>query len=318
MFAKVIRVAITLATVAVAVFLVAALWRYYMVLPWTRDGRVRAEVVAVASEVAGTVVALPVTDNQMVHKGDVLFQVDPVRFHLALAQAEAELDQRRQERDQRLSDQRRRAGMTGVVSAEEIDRTRNTAGVAGAAFAAAQVAVDIAKLNLERATVHAPVNGFVTNLNLRVGDFMAVGVPRIALVNADRFWVVGYFEETKLGAIHRGDLARIQLMGFEQPLSGHVESIGRGIADPNAEPDGAGLPQVNPVFTWVRLAQRVPVKLVIDRVPEGMSLIAGTTCTVSIGRDALDLAGDPKRNPMAWLQETWTWLREITDRGGVR
>ena len=283
---KAFRILVTLALVAVAALLAVGLWRQYMLAPWTRDGRVRAEVVNIASEVPGTVVSVEIADNQFVHKGDVLFQIDPVRFRLALAQAQADVEQRRQDLALKLADARRRAGMAGVVSAEEIDRFKSSAGVAAAALQAAEVALDVAKLNLERTTLRAPVNGYVTNLHLRVGDYVGVGAPRVAVIDSDSFWIVGYFEETKLGLINIGDLAKITLMGFSQPIDGHVESIGHGIADANDRPDALGLQDVNPVFTWVRLAQRIPVKLRIDHLPDQIPLAAGMTCTVAVGSES--------------------------------
>ncbi len=305
------RVAVTLALTAAAVFLGAALWRYYMVSPWTRDGRVRAEVVDLAPEVAGTVVALDARDNQFVHKGDSLAQVDPTRFRLAVALAEAELARRSQELRIRAADARRRAGLRDVVSTEEIERFDSAARVAAAAVDAARASLDLARLNLDRARLRSPVNGYVTNLHLRVGDYISVGEPRIAVLDADSFWIVGYFDETRLRAIHLGDPALVLLMGNPAPLSAHVESIGRGVSDPNTRPDAFGLPDVNPVFSWVRLAQRIPVRLHIDRVPAGVNLVAGTTCTVTVGAGRGRVPGDLRPGQRAWIGETLVWLGEI-------
>lgn len=285
---KIFRVLITVVLATVAGLMAVVLWRHYMLEPWTRDGRVRAEVVTVAPEVSGTVMAVSVVDNQRVQQGDVLFQIDPTRFRLAVAQAQAEVDQRRQDLDLKLADAKRRSGMTGVVSSEEIDRFRSAAGVAKANLEAADVSLNIAKLNLERTILRAPASGYVTNLRLRAGDYATAGVARVAVIDQDSFWVVGYFEETKLERIHVGEEAKIVLMGYREPLTGHVESIGRGIADANDRPNDRGLPDVNPVFTWVRLAQRIPVKLHIDHLPDGITLAAGLTCSVSLGDDAGD------------------------------
>jgi multidrug resistance efflux pump len=280
---KTFRILITLGLAAAAGLAVMVLWRHYMEEPWTRDGRVRVEVVDIAPEVPGTVTAVAVADNQLVHKGDVLFQIDPVRFRLAAAQAQAEVDQHRQDLELKLADAKRRSGMTGVVSSEEIDRFKSAANVARAALEAAEASLEVAKLNLDRATLRAPITGYVTNLRLRAGDYVAAGVPRVAIIDQDSFWVAGYFEETKLGRIHVGDPARIALMSRGMALDGHVESIGRGIADSNDRPNDRGLPDVSPVFTWVRLAQRIPVRIHLDRVPDGIVLAAGMTCTIGIG-----------------------------------
>jgi multidrug resistance efflux pump len=300
---KFVRVAVTLAMLAVAVLLVAALWQRYMLAPWTRDGRVRAEVVDIAPEVSGTVVEIPVADNQMVHRGDVLFVIDPVRFKLAIAQAQAAVDGAKQELQLSQSDAKRRQGLTGVVSAEEQERFLSSASVASAKLEAAQAALDLAKLNLERSVLHSPVNGYVTNLRLRVGDYANAGQPRVAVIDADSFWVSGYFEETKLSQLHPGDPARIKLMGFKPTLTGHVDTIARGINDRNATPDSTGLQDVNPIFTWVRLAQRIPVRIHIDQVPDGVILAAGTTCTISVGPETAPPDGTVGRFRQ-WLEDT--------------
>ena len=281
-----IRVAVTLAMVAVALVLGSALWRTYMIAPWTRDGRVRAYVVDIAPEVSGTVVEVPVADNQRVHRGQKLFVIDPSRFRLAIATAHAHLETANEDLRLRQSDAKRRQGLGGIVSAEERERVSSTASTAQAAVDAAQAELDLATLNLARATLYAPVNGYVTNLSLRTGDYVTAGSPRIALIDADSFWVYGYFEETKLGAVHVGDPARIKLMGYATLLSGHVDSIARGIQDQNGSADRLGLQDVSPVFTWVRLAQRIPVRVHIDRIPEGLLLAAGMTCSISVGAEA--------------------------------
>jgi multidrug resistance efflux pump len=293
-----LRVALTLAVVAVALVLGTTLWRTYMISPWTRDGRVRAYVVDVAPEVSGTVVAVPVRDNQMVHKGDPLFVIDPTRFRLAIAEAQARLASAREDLRLRQSDVRRREGLAGIVSAEERERFASTAATQQAAVDAAQAQLDVAKLNLTRATLFSPVNGPVTNLLLRVGDYVTAGQARVAVIDADSFWIYGYFEETKLHGIRVGDAARIKLMGYAPLLSGHVESIARGINDQNGNPDRLGLQDVNPVFTWVRLAQRIPVRIQIDSIPSGIVLAAGMTCSVAVGAEA----HDRQRLP-TWLQD---------------
>ena len=281
-----IRVAVTLAMVAAALVLGTALWRTYMVAPWTRDGRVRAYVVDIAPEVSGTVIAVPVGDNQLVRRGQVLFVIDPSRFRLAIASAQANLETANEDLRLRQSDARRRQGLGGIVSAEERERVNSTASTAQAAVDAAQAELDLARLNLARATLYSPVNGYVTNLSLRTGDFVNAGAPRMALIDSDSFWVYGYFEETKINGVHVGDPARIKLMGYSALLSGHVDSITRGIEDQNGASDRLGLQDVSPVFTWVRLAQRIPVRVHIDHVPDGLLLAAGMTCSISVGAEA--------------------------------
>jgi multidrug resistance efflux pump len=297
-----LRVLVTMAMVAVAVVLGVALWRSYMLAPWTRDGRVLAQVVDVAPEVSGTIIEVPVTDNQFVHKGDVLFVLDPERFRLAIAQAQAQVDSARLQQQLRQSDVRRRQGLTGIVSAEEQERIASTAAVAASSLEGAEAALALAKLNLERSILHAPANGYVTHLRLRVGDYANAGQPRLALIDADSFWISGYFEETKIAAIHVGDVARIKLMGYDATLGGHVESFGRGISDVNDAANSQGLPTVNPIFTWVRLAQRIPVRIAIDSIPNGIVLSAGMTASVSVGPDAV-APSTPRGRLLSWLRD---------------
>ena len=297
-----IRTAITLAMVALAVIAVTALWRTYMLAPWTRDGRVLAQVVDVAPEVSGTITEVRVTDNQFVHKGDTLFVIDPERFRLAIAQAQAQVDTARQQQQLHQSDVKRRQGLVGIVSAEDQERFANTAAVAGSTLAGAVAALNVAKLNLERSVLTAPANGYITHLRLRPGDYANAGQPRIAIIDADSFWVSGYFEETKIAAIHLNDPARIKLMGYPTPLTGHVESIGRGISDTNDAINSLGLPTVNPIFTWVRLAQRLPIRIAIDSVPDGVTLASGMTASISVGPAAAP-PHTPRGQLLSWLQD---------------
>jgi RND family efflux transporter MFP subunit len=284
--------------------LTITLWRQYMLAPWTRDGRVRAEVVDVAPEIAGTVVAVAVSDNQFVRKGDLLFQIDPSRYRFAAARAEADVEQRRQDLKLKLGEASRRSGMAGIVSSEDIDRHRGVSDEALAALHAAEAALNLARLDLERTTLRAPANGYVTNLRLRAGDYVSPGATRVAVIDSDSFWIAGYFEETKLSRIHVGDAAKIKLMGFKAPLDGHVESIGRGIADANDRADIRGLPDVNPIFTWVRLAQRIPIRFHIDHIPEHTLLAAGMTCSISVGSEAAESDAGYLPHVSALLRET--------------
>jgi RND family efflux transporter MFP subunit len=260
-----------------------ALWQYYMLSAWTRDGRVRAETVNVAGEVFGKVTEVRVVENQLIHKGDILFTIDPTEFRLALAKAEATQESRRQDMLVHEALSERRSHLSAqAVSKEEQQTSEGSASVAAAAYQEAKAQCDLAKLALERTTVRSPVNGYVTNLRLRVGDYATVGQTKLTIIDSDSYWVSGYFEETKLPRIHEGDSATMALMGIDTPLTGHVESISHGIADQNGSVDAQGLAQVNPIFYWVRLAQRIPVRIHIDEVPAGLTLSAGTTCTVTV------------------------------------
>ncbi|NIE64066.1 HlyD family secretion protein [Burkholderia sp. Ax-1719] len=266
----------------VAILVGRALWVHYMDEPWTRDGRVRAEVVNIAPDVSGAVVELPVKDNQFVHKGDLLMQIDPSHYQIAVEQAEAAVAARKAELTMKLDDARRRADMDSlVVSQENRENASHTANSAQAQYQQAIAALDAAKLNLERTRVISPVDGYITNLQVFKGDYAIAGQAKLAVVDSHSFWVYGYFEETKLPHVQVGNKADIKLMSGGT-LEGHVESISRGIYDRDNPQSRELLADVNPTFNWVRLAQRVPVRIHIDKVPDGMILSAGTTCTVVV------------------------------------
>ena len=294
-----IRVVLTLAVVTMAIVMGITLWDTYMIAPWTRDGRVRVYVVDVAPEVSGTVVQLPVVDNQYVHRGDPLFVLDPVRFRLAIREAQARLDGALEDLKLKQNDARRRMGLGGIVSAEEQEVFNSNVATQIASVDAARAALDLAKLNLQRSILYSPVNGNITNLNLRVGDYVTEGHARLAVSDADSYWVNGYFEETKMWGVHVGDEARVKLMGYKDIIPGHVVSIARGINDQNGKPDGLGLQDVSPIFTWVRLAQRIPVRIHLDHVPDSVTLAAGMTATISVGPQSRTQRG----RLTTWLQD---------------
>jgi RND family efflux transporter MFP subunit len=259
------------------------MWDVYMGAPWTRDGTVRAYVVTMAPQVAGQIVELPVADNQFVHKGDLLMVIDPTNFKIAVSLAEAAVQQAQVTAQNAEREAKRRQELTTLaVTVEEKQTFASTAVAAQAQYQQAVANLDQARVNLERTQIRSPVNGWVTNLLAQLGDYANIGQNEISLVDADSFWVDGYFEETNLEPIQVGDPAEIRLMGYSQIVRGHVGSIARAINVPNAQPNGLGLATVNPIFTWVRLAQRIPVRIHIDQVPEGVVLAAGMTATVQI------------------------------------
>jgi len=258
-------------------------WDHYMESAWTRDGRVKADVVTISADVAGTVTEVLVRDNQLVRQGDVLFVVDKARYANALAQADAVLAAQQVEKGRRNSEAQRRLGLdNAIVSAESKENAAFAAGAASAQYQAALSARNLAELNLQRTVVRAPVSGYVTNLNVHPGDFAAVGAAKLALIDSASFYVVGYFEETKLPLLKLNDKVDIHMMSGQAQLQGHIESIAHGITDRDASLGRELLADVNPTFNWVRLAQRVPVRIHIDRKPEQLALVAGTTCTVVI------------------------------------
>jgi multidrug resistance efflux pump len=331
---------ITVVTVAVAGLLGWAMWGVYMGAPWTRDATVRAYVVTMAPEVAGRIVALPVSDNKYVHKGDLLMEVDPTNYSIAVNQAKAAVQQAQanvqsieaqmtvQQAQIRASQSQLDVARAALVfaqqhaaryqdlaqkgygsvqnaqqftsqlhqqeaavqtAAENLNQAQQQVETqkaqrlsAEATLAQAKAQLHQAQVNLERTRILSPVDGYVTNLLAQLGDYVNVGVNTISIVDANSFWVDGYFEETNLAPIRVGEPARIKLMGYTEIVRGHVDSIARAINVSNAQPNSQGVATVNPIFTWVRLAQRIPVRLHIDEVPPRVVLAAGMTATVEI------------------------------------
>jgi RND family efflux transporter MFP subunit len=280
MFQRIARIALTLGIAAVAAYVGYTLWNRYIDAPWTRDGRVRADIIAVSPDVAGIVTEVPVIDDQEIHKGDVLFVVDTARYQVALEEAQAALQGARIEAALKENEAARRASLEAVVvSSENQQAAKSAASTATAKVRVALSAVAAAELNLARTRVVSPVDGYVTNLNVHAGDYAVVGRPLIAIVDRHSFRVEAYFEETKLPGVHRGDPVEVHMLGGNVRLSGHVEGLARAIS----EPDVAGLlSNVSPTFHWVRLAQRIPVRVAIDKMPDGLMLASGMTCTVII------------------------------------
>jgi multidrug resistance efflux pump len=280
---RIVPVLITFAAVALAAGLGRAMWQAYMAAPWTRDGTVRAYIVTMAPQVAGQIVELRVVDNQFVHKGDLLVVIDPIDYKIAVDLAQAAADRANTTARNAAREAERRVELTKLaVSKEEKQTCESNASAAAAAYQQAIANLNQARVNLKRTEIRSPVNGYVTNLLAQLGDYATVGENLISLVDADSFWVDGYFEETNLGPIHIGDPATVKLMGYPQLVRGHVDSIARAINVANAQPNGQGVATVNPIFTWVRLAQRIPVRIHIDQVPAGIVLAAGMTATVQI------------------------------------
>ncbi|MBB1201068.1 HlyD family secretion protein [Enterobacteriaceae bacterium 89] len=302
----------TLLVAALALIAVWLVWNYYMQSPWTRDGKVRAEQVSITPQVSGSIVELNVRDNQQVKAGDILFRLDDTPFHIAVMNAQAQLAKAQSDKVKALSDlskaqsdmtkarhdaERRRDLPKNFISAEDLDSVNSALLAATASADAAKANVAVGEANIEAAkaalahanwqlsqtAVKAPVDGFVTNLSTRIGDYASVGRPVFALVDSHSFYVVGYFEETKLKHIQPGNQASIALYSNGKTLQGHVSSIGRAISDQSVGAEGSLVPDVKPTIPWVRLAQRVPVRIEFDKLPDDVILVSGTTCTVSIG-----------------------------------
>jgi RND family efflux transporter MFP subunit len=274
---------VTLVAVLFAAVIGWRLWVYYEEAPWTRDARISADIVGVTPDVSGLVSEVKVRDNQMVHRGDLLFVVDPARFDLALRQAEAVVASRLSTLQQAVRDFNRYNSLTSTeVSRQQVEQTQAAEEGAAANYQQAIADRDLAKLNLARTQISAPVNGIITNFDLRPGDYVTAGRPVTALVDSDSLRIDAYFEETRLPRIHVGDRVRIRLMGEATRLNGHVESIAGGIEDRERQSGANLLANINPTFSWVRLAQRIPVRISLENVPASVLIIPGRTATVDV------------------------------------
>ncbi|WP_333010925.1 HlyD family secretion protein [Kluyvera sichuanensis] len=273
----------TLLIAALAIIACWLVWNYYMQSPWTRDGKIRAEQVDITPQVSGSILTLNVKDNQFVRAGDVLFQIDPTPWKIAEMNADAKLAKAQSDLSRASHEVERRRGLSqNFISAEDLDTANMTLKAAQANFDAAKAEREHARWQLAQTNVKAPVDGWVTNLSTRVGNYAAVGHPVFALIDSHSFYVVGYFEETKLRHIREGDRADVVLYSDDKKLQGHVSSIGRAIHDQSLATDGKLVADIKPTIPWVRLAQRVPVRIELDALPADTVLVAGTTCTVSI------------------------------------
>jgi multidrug resistance efflux pump len=279
---KTLGVLITLSIVVAAGFGAHWLWVRYNRDPWTRDGRLRADVVLVSPDINGLVTSVAVKDGQAVRVGDMLFVIDRPRYQLALEQAEAAIAADQAQLAQAQRESRRNKALDNLVTIEQSEETNAKVLTIEAQLDGAKVARDTAQLNLDRTIIKSTVNGIVTNLELQPGDYATIGHQVMAVVNTDSIYADGYFEETKLPVIQVGDKAIVHLMGVEADLHGTVESIAAGIEDRERSGSGNDLANINPTFSWVRLAQRIPVRIKLDEVPPSVSLIAGRTATVSI------------------------------------
>ncbi|WP_054894999.1 MULTISPECIES: HlyD family secretion protein [unclassified Pseudomonas] len=279
------RVVLTLLVVTFAAVLVWQMVVYYMFAPWTRDGHIRADVIQIAPDVSGLIQKVEVRDNQVVKRGDVLFTIDQDRFGLALRQAQATLAEREETLAQAARETRRNRKLGNLVAAEQLEESQSREARARSAVSEAQVAVDTAQLNLDRSVVRSPVDGYLNDRAPRAHEFVTAGRPVLSVVDSASYHVDGYFEETKLSGIHVGDAVDIRVMGDDTRLRGHVESLSAGIEDRDRVSGANLLPNVNPAFSWVRLAQRIPVRIAFDEVPADFRMIAGRTATVSIIED---------------------------------
>ncbi|EEW8146309.1 HlyD family secretion protein [Escherichia coli] len=275
-------------TIIVAVVAVLAgwwLWNYYMQSPWTRDGKIRAEQVSITPQVSGRIVELNIKDNQLVKAGDLLLTIDKTPFQIAELNAQAQLAKAQSDLAKANNEANRRRHLSqNFISAEELDTANLNVKAMQASVNAAQATLKQTQWQLAQTEIRAPVSGWVTNLTTRIGDYADTGKPLFALVDSHSFYVIGYFEETKLRHIREGAPAQITLYSDNKTLQGHVFSIGRAIYDQSVESDSSLIPDVKPNVPWVRLAQRVPVRFALDKVPGDVTLVSGTTCSIAVGQ----------------------------------
>ena len=283
-------VALTLIVVVAAVLVGRYLWDYYTNAPWTRDGHVRADVVQIAPDVSGLITEIKVHDNQLVKQGQVLFVIDYARYALAVKQAEATLAMHNAALAQARREAARNHGLSDLVARESVEQSDARVQQDEADVAAATAALDVARLNLQRTVVSSPVDGYLNDRMPRVGDYVSTGKPVLSMVDAHSFHVDGYFEETKLDRVQVNQPVEIQIMGQSHKLRGHVQSIAAGIEDRDRSNGASLLPNVNPTFNWVRLAQRIPVRVTLDEIPSDFRMIAGRTATVAV----LNSKGSPQ------------------------
>ena len=278
---------VTLTVVIAAGYVLSNMFSEYLFQPWTRDGHVRAQVIKITPRVSGPIVDLPIHDNQKVQKGDLLFRIDPRTYELAVEQAEAKLKQAQAselvKQDQATRGQELYKKDRGAISQQALVRKKNDLLVARANVQVAQSNLDKARLDLEFTEVRAPVDGYVTNLLLRYGSQTVANQPALALIDSDSFWVHGYFKETQVEYIRKDNKAVIKLMTYpDAPLEGVVDSMGWGIAQQDGAPAADLLPSINPSFDWIRLAQRIPVRIRLTHIPDEIDLRVGTSASVFI------------------------------------
>lgn len=302
---QITRIAITLIFVVLAAIAVFKSWSFYTESPWTRDAKFTADVVAIAPDVSGLLTEIPVTDNQLVKKGQILFVIDQPRYQQALAQANADVAyyQALAEEKKREAGRRVRLGIQ-AMSQEEIDQSSNSLQTVQHQLAKAMATRDLAQLDLDRTTVRAPDDGWVTNLNVHAGEFITRGSTAVALVKKNTFYILAYLEETKLNGLQQGDRVEITPLGSNRIMHGTVDSLAAAVNNSSSTVNSKGLASIDSNLEWVRLAQRVPVKIVLDEKDQQHPYPAGTTATVVItGKNDRNDNGSPFIRLMHRLRE---------------
>ncbi|MGL5698684.1 MAG: p-hydroxybenzoic acid efflux pump subunit AaeA [Kluyvera sp.] len=303
---KISRTAVTVILVALAFIAIFRAWVYYTESPWTRDARFSADVVAIAPDVSGLITQVAVKDNQLVTKNQVLFVIDQPRYQKALAEAEADVSYYQALADEKRREASRRNQLgVNAMSREEIDQSNNVLQTVLHQMAKAQATRDLARLDLERTVIRAPADGWVTNLNVYAGEFITRGSTAVALVKQHSFYVVAYLEETKLEGVRPGYRAEITPLGSNHVIKGTVDSVAAGVTNASSSVDSKGMATIDSNLEWVRLAQRVPVRIRLDE-ETGNQWPAGTTATVVITG-----AKDRDASQMTFFQKLALRLREF-------
>ena len=295
---KLTPIVLTSIIVLIAAGLAFIRYKDYVTNPWTRDGQVRAQVVQVTPRVSGPIINLPIKDNQFVKAGDLLFEIDPRTYKASVIQADASLQQAQVNVDESRDEMNRgkaiRKKDKGAMAEQEYISRVNAFRADKATALGMQGSLENAQLNLEFTQVRASVDGYITNLNLRLGSQAVANQPALALVDVNSYWVHGFFRENYIKDVHAGSPAVVTLMTYpDQPLKGVVDSIGWGIAQQDGSTSFDLLPAISPTFEWIRLAQRVPVRIHLTNVPEGVKLRVGTTGSVLVITDKRHKDTDP-------------------------
>ncbi|MEN8279502.1 HlyD family secretion protein [Acinetobacter baumannii] len=275
---------ISIVLIVISIFVLNWIWSHYLYTPWTRDGRVRANIITIAPDISGWVTQLKVADNQDIKKGEIIFSMDPERYAAEVTERRAKMQHALEAWNLAKAQYKRRSSLGDAISDEELDNAKMNAKLAKSEYELAKAELQTAKINLLRTNIYAPNDGTITNISLREGNYVTQGQPALSIVEKDSFYVTGYFEETKLPLIKVGQKAKLTLMDQSEPLTGTVRSIARGISNNNTNTDQQLLPSVEQAFTWVRLAQRIPVNISIDHIPRNTILSAGMTVSIELDK----------------------------------
>lgn len=284
---KLLKLFLTLAILSTALYFAYDKYQAYIDNPWTRDGQVRTQVIQVAPRVTGMVTKIHVVDNQKIKKGDLLFELDPSQYELKVRQAQARLQRTLEAAKGTKIEYERVMSIykkdKGAVSQKDLVRNETNYFKSLADIDSNTEALNTAKLNLSYCKVYAPVDGYVSNITFQIGTQATANTPLLALVDTNAYWVFGFFREDTIKDVRIGDDAVVTLMAYpDMPLKGKVESIGWGISLSDGNPGNNLLPNIKPVFQWIRLAQRIPVRVKLDNVPENVKLRFGLTASVMV------------------------------------